>query len=182
MHWRTWARLRQPVVKEFENESFPRYGLVLDTFIGRESEEVFEEAVSLAASFAVTVDTRESMLELLFVGENAYRFSAGGPGGGPATEKMLEILAGVQPLPREEDFQRLKKHVLRRLGDMAVCVFVFLKWDPARESLVRDVRSAGIACLPLVVVDEEEPAPHPEVCQLRAGRIQEDVWRLEDYA
>ncbi|HWQ93657.1 MAG TPA: DUF58 domain-containing protein, partial [Clostridia bacterium] len=52
IHWRSWARAGKPVVKEFEDEFFVRHALVLDTFTDHPSSVAFEEAVSVAASFA----------------------------------------------------------------------------------------------------------------------------------
>ncbi|MEE9552006.1 MAG: DUF58 domain-containing protein, partial [Gammaproteobacteria bacterium] len=51
IHWRSFAKLSKPVVKEFQDEFFVRMGLVLDTFIADTPEEIFEEAVYVAASF-----------------------------------------------------------------------------------------------------------------------------------
>jgi uncharacterized protein (DUF58 family) len=51
IHWRSWAKAGKPVVKEFEDEFFVRHALVLDTFTEHAHSEVFEEAVSVAASF-----------------------------------------------------------------------------------------------------------------------------------
>ena len=181
VHWRSWARLRYPVVKEYENESYPRFALVLDTFLGDRSDTVFEEAVSLAASFAASIGTLESMLELLFMGEEAFQFASGGPGGGPATDKMLEILAGVEPASRTTKFSALDTLVRRRTEEVAACVMVFVQWDEARRQLVRNVRATGAVCLPIVVVSEMEPHPDPEVCPLRVARIEEDLWKLEDH-
>ena len=50
IHWRSWAKAGKPVVKEFEDEFFVRHALVLDTFTDHPNSEVFEEAVSVAAS------------------------------------------------------------------------------------------------------------------------------------
>jgi len=58
IHWRSWAKAGKPVVKEFEDEFFVRHALVLDTFIDDPHSELFEEAVSVAASFASTVLTQ----------------------------------------------------------------------------------------------------------------------------
>src|SRR5258707_1211331 len=63
IHWRSWAKAGKPVVKEFEDEFFVRHALVLDTFVRRQQSEVFEEAVSVAASFACVVRTQESLLD-----------------------------------------------------------------------------------------------------------------------
>ena len=66
IHWRSWAKTGKPIVKEFEDEFFVRHALVLDTFDGEPNSEMLEEAVSVAASFACTVLTQESLLDLLF--------------------------------------------------------------------------------------------------------------------
>jgi uncharacterized protein (DUF58 family) len=58
-------------VKEFEDEFFVRHALVLDTFTDEPHSEILEEAVSVAASFACTVLTQESLLDLLFVGNGS---------------------------------------------------------------------------------------------------------------
>jgi len=52
IHWRSWAKAGKPVVKEFEDEFFVRHALILDTFTDHPNSEVFEDAVSVAASFA----------------------------------------------------------------------------------------------------------------------------------
>ena len=67
IHWRSWAKLGRPVVKEFQDEFFVRHALVLDTFTDPDDVQIFEEAVSIAASFACSIDTQESLLDLLFV-------------------------------------------------------------------------------------------------------------------
>ena len=77
IHWRSWARTGKPIVKEFEDEFFVRHALVLDTFGDHLNHELFEEAVSVAASFACTLQTQESLLDLLFVGAEAYMFFFG---------------------------------------------------------------------------------------------------------
>ena len=97
IHWRSWARVGRPVVKEFEDEFFVRHALVLDTFTDHPHSEVFEEAVSVAASFACTLPTQESLLDLLFVGPQSYCFTAGR--GVAHVDQMLEILASVRAVP-----------------------------------------------------------------------------------
>src|SRR5262249_5934291 len=95
IHWRSWAKAGKPIVKEFEDEFFVRHALVLDTVTPYPHSEAFEEAVSVAASFACTLQTQESLLDLLFVGLQAYCFTVGR--GLAHTDQMLEILASVRP-------------------------------------------------------------------------------------
>ena len=58
IHWRSWAKTGKPIVKEFEDEFFVRHALVLDTFTDQPHEDQFEEAVSVAASFACRSEER----------------------------------------------------------------------------------------------------------------------------
>ena len=109
IHWRSWAKAGKPIVKEFEDEFFVRHALVLDTFTDHPHSEVFEEAVSVAASFACTLLTQESLLDLLFVGPQAYCFTAGR--GLAHADQMLEILASVRAC-RDQPFRALEQLVL----------------------------------------------------------------------
>ncbi len=107
IHWRSWAKTGKPIVKEFADEFFVRHALVLDTFGDHPQGELFEEAVSVAASFACTIQTQESLLDLLFVGAEAYCFTAGR--GLAHADQMLEILASVRGLLRENFLHRWKR-------------------------------------------------------------------------
>jgi len=74
IHWKSFARSGKPVVKEHQDEFFERYALVLDTFTRGSSLQAFEEAVSIAASFAATIETHECLLDLLLrQGFSPYR-------------------------------------------------------------------------------------------------------------
>lgn len=148
IHWRTWARVGKPVVKEFEDEFFVRHALVLDTFTGRPQSEVFEEAVSVAASFAASVQTQESLLDLLFVGPQSFCFTVGRGLG--QTDQMLEILAAVRTCANRP-FDDLEHLVLNHIQAVSGCVCVLLNWDEPRREFVRKIRALGVPTLVLVV-------------------------------
>src|SRR5258706_610977 len=97
IHWKSYARVGRPVVKEYLDEFFVRHALVLDTFTTHLGDPVFEEAVSVAASIAISMQTQESLLDLMFVGPEAYCFTAGR--GLAHTEQLLEGLACGGPCP-----------------------------------------------------------------------------------
>ncbi len=181
IHWRTWARAGRPVVKQFEDEFFVRHALVLDTFTNHPESEVFEEAVSVAASFACTLQTQESLLDLLFVGPQSYRFTAGR--GLAHTDQMLEVLASVRPC-RKHRFVALEQLVLENIGVVSGCVCVLVAWDQERCDFVKKLRGLGVPVLVLVVVPAGQkptldPGPmrdEPErFLVLEAGSIQEGV-------
>lgn len=184
IHWRSWAKVGQPIVKEFEDEFFARHALVLDTFTERPRSDEFEEAVSVAASFACTVLTQESLLDLLFVGPQAYCFTAGR--GVAHADQMLEILASVQPC-EGRTFDTLERLVLGHVGVVSGCICVLLAWDETRQRLVGKLKALGLPVLALVIVPAGEgKAPEPGPMQdaperwrvLEVGRIEEQLVRL----
>jgi uncharacterized protein (DUF58 family) len=184
IHWRSWAKTGKPVVKEFEDEFFVRHGLVLDTFTDHPHSEVFEEAVSVAASFVCTVRTQESLLDLLFVGPQSYRFTAGRSLA--HTQQMLEILASVRPC-REHPFQKLEHLVLTHVGALSGCICVFLAWDEARRGFIEKLKRIGVPVLALVIAEPGQSAaldpgplrdePH---CfhAIEVGQIEQSLSRL----
>jgi uncharacterized protein (DUF58 family) len=149
IHWRSWAKAGKPVVKEFEDEFFVRHALVMDTFTSNPRDEAFEEAVSVAASFACTIQTQESLLDLLFVGPESYCFTTG-RGLGQA-DQMLEVLAAVTPC-RDRPFRALEHLVLTHVSAVSGCICVLLSWDQERQDFVKKLRLLGLPVLVLVVV------------------------------
>ncbi len=185
IHWRSWAKAGRPVVKEFEDEFFVRHALVLDTFTDDPRGEVFEEAVSVAASFACTLQTQESLLDLLFVGPQSFCFTAGR--GLAHVDQMLEILASVRPC-REARFGALEHLVLNHVPRVSGCICVLLAWNEERRDFVEKLRALGVPALVLVIVGADqdkslEPGPmadEPERFRaLAVGRIEQDLANLK---
>ena len=156
IHWRSWAKVGKPIVKEFEDEFFVRHALVLDTFADEPRSEILEEAVSVAASFACAVLTQESLLDLLFVGPESYCFTAGR--GLANADQMLEILASVKNCG-DKKFETLEQLVINHVSVVSGCICVFQKWDDARKKLVEKLRMLDVPVLVLVVVDPGEVKP-----------------------
>jgi uncharacterized protein (DUF58 family) len=177
VHWRSLARAGRPIVREYQDEFFVRHGLVLDTFVDTPTP-VFEDAVSVAASFAASITTQDSLLDLIFVGPKAYVFTAGRGVG--HVDRMLEVLAEVLPC-RDHDFDALHRLVVERHGLLSGLVCVFVTWDAARRALVDHLRALGVPALLLVV--SADAALDPELSavgarRLTPGRIAEGLVRL----
>jgi uncharacterized protein (DUF58 family) len=184
IHWRSWAKTGKPIVKEFEDEFFVRHALVLDTFSVQPHSEAFEEAVSVAASFACTIQTQESLLDLLFVGAEAYCFTAGR--GLAQADQMLEILASVR-VCSGKPFQTLENLVLNHAGLVSGCVCVLLAWDEPRRNFVKKLKAIGTPVMVVVVVPAApakpfEPGPmrdEPDHFHtLVVGQIEQGLSRL----
>jgi uncharacterized protein (DUF58 family) len=184
IHWRSWAKAGKPIVKEFEDEFFVRHALVLDTFDDEPNGEVLEEAVSVAASFACTVLTQESLLDLLFVGNESYCFTAGR--GLAHLDQMLEVLASVRNCA-DKHFDTLESLVLKHISAVSGCVCVLQRWDDARRHLVKTLRALGLPLRVLVVTRPGEKKPdagpmrdEPESFHvLEIGQIEEQLAELK---
>jgi uncharacterized protein (DUF58 family) len=182
IHWRSWARTGKPVVKEFEDEFFVRHALVLDTFTDRPHSEAFEEAVSVAASFACTLDTQDSLLDLLFVGAKAFCFTAGR--GLAHADQMLEILASVKTCDGRP-FEHLENLVIEHAASVSGCICVLLAWDEPRQELVRKLEALGLPVMVLVITEPDgkielngEPRPG-KFFVLEAGKIERGLANLK---
>jgi uncharacterized protein (DUF58 family) len=149
IHWRSWARTGKPIVKEFEDAFLARHALVLDTFDDEPNSEIFEEAVSVAASFACTVLNQESQLDLLFVGNQSYCFTAGR--GLDHADDMLKILALVSHC-RDKKFELLEQLVLNHIPVVKGCICILQKWEETRKEFVEKLRGFGVQLLVLVVM------------------------------
>lgn len=174
IHWKSWAKMGRPIVKEVEDVVFPRYALVLDTFAaGAETE--FEEAVSVAASFVAEIDTEEVMLDLMFLGDREHVITAGR--GLADSMKLLEALAAVALSPAE-NFEMLSRLMARHAHDLSACICIFTGWSESRAAFLRSLDALGVTTVALAIVTDASPLPgrvHP----LRPTHVQEDLmkWR-----
>jgi len=184
IHWKSWARVGKPVIKEFQDEFFVRHALVLDTFVHSVQDRIFEEAVSVAASFASTVQTQESLLDLLFVGTEAFCETIGRGQG--QIQHLLKVLACVQPCD-DHSFPVLSSLVLSRRALMSGCICVFSSWDRERYDLVHGLTGLGVRPKVFLITDgkrsnistEMDLAEKPAWLHLlEAGKIQEGLAKI----
>ena len=174
IHWKSWARTGRPIVKELEDTYYPRYGLILDTLSTQQSDQQFEEAVSVAASFAASIDTNESLLDLMFVKNEAHIVTAGR--GVERAEKLLEVLAGVTP-SRSTDYDSLLRLVIRHSDDLTACLVVLNGWDSQRAEFLQKLSRHGIICAPLVIGTGSAPAGISGHW-IESGHLERDLRRL----
>jgi uncharacterized protein (DUF58 family) len=182
IHWKSWARTGKPVVKEYADEFFTRHALVLDTFAD-EGGIVFEEAVAVAASLVSNVELGDSLLDLMFVGTEAFCFTTGRSVG--HTEKMLEILACARACT-DKTFTSLDELVVGRAAILSSCICVLLAWDEPRQEFVRRLRALRIPVKVLLLTEPGGGAPDPGAMRdvpslfhvLEIGKIEEALRRI----
>jgi uncharacterized protein (DUF58 family) len=184
IHWKSWAKMGEPIVKEYQDEFFVRHALILDTFQETDQSEILEEALSVAASFAYTIQTQESLLDLMFVGTEAHCFTSGR--GIAHVDRMLEILASVRAC-KDKPFSTLPALVMQRASMLSGCVCVLLSWDEERQKLIHLLKALHLPVLVLVIADDGasqalDPGPmksEPEnLLRLQVGKVKEGLARL----
>lgn len=183
IHWKSWARVGKPVVKEYQDEFFVRHALVLDTFPAAPDETVFEAAVSVAASMLCARRAQDSLLDLVFVENQAYCFTSGR--GLAQQDSMLKILAAVSPA-HDQRFGTLADAVAERAPALSGCICVLLAWDEPRHALIRRLKVLGVPLLVLVVAGSGREAltPGPMADEpycfhvLRADQLEQDLAAL----
>ena len=149
---------------------------MLDTFTAGVSFRSFEEAVSIAASFAATIETQECLLDLLFVGSEAYCFTAGR--GQLHAENMLEVLAHTMPC-EDKPFPDLIAALQERRNQLSGCILVLLRYDSERRTLLDELRASALPFIALIVGDKPTHAPlEPDVRFLKLDRIEEGLAAL----
>ena len=175
IHWKSFARAGEPIVREYQDEFLERHALVLDTFGSGADEAGFEEAVSIAASYACTIHTQECMLDLMFVGAESYCYTAGR--GQLQTANLVEILAGVR-ICADKPFRELGEAVLAQRAMLASSICILLAWDAPRQEFVRQLRVSGIPSRVLVVTASDIPDKPEWLRVLAPGKIQEGLAAL----
>lgn len=152
IHWRSWARLGRPVVKEYQEEYFSRVALVLDTFLPRRprprERERFEAAVSLLASLADQLGRSEEVVDVFAAGPDLYEVSAGRSLG--SFDSVLDVLACLDP-SSAPPFESVAPALRDRLSRLTTVIAVLLDWDDAREAFLRGLRTQGVALRVFVV-------------------------------
>lgn len=151
IHWKGFAKLGKPIVKEYQDEYFVRHALVLDTF-GLGEGDVFEAAVTVAASFAARIETRDSLLDLLFFSDEVHQVTSGRRGAG--NDFLLEALACVRPCP-DRNFARLSDSVIEKSAGLSGCICILLAWDKPRREMVQRLENAGVPSLVLIIAPSE---------------------------
>lgn len=177
IHWRSFAKLNRPIVKEYQDEYFIRYGLILDTYLNKGSDLVFEDAVSVAASFMSAQKEQDALLDLMFIGNNTYRYTSGR--GLAGTENTLEILACIEPV-YESNIQRMEAMIKLYGHECSALICILLDLDDARKALLKTLSQFDIPVKILLVTEAEEltidkDLPSDDINILHHHRLQHDL-------
>lgn len=154
IHWKSWAHTGKPIVKELEDTCFPRYAMILDTFAHSPDPTIFEEMISITSSFISGLNQQRSLIDLMFIAEKAHTVTAGR--GLERTEKLLEVLAGLQIEPNER-FNDLSAAVIGHRDHITSCLVILNGWNESRRDFIQKMCKADIPCVPIIVGSGEKP-------------------------
>ncbi len=150
--WKATARSGDTIVRQYQDEYFSRYGILLDTFIESGGHEVLEDAVSIAASIIVKQESANNLIELLFAGDNCI--SAVSTGRGQSAEhQMLEMLACIGRC-QSRQFSELAETVMAHSAVMSGLIMILIDLDDQRKKLIDYLKSMRIPHKIILVVTD----------------------------
>jgi uncharacterized protein (DUF58 family) len=155
IHWRSWARRGEPVVKEYMEEYFCRIAIVLDTFLPSRftpaQQASFEAAISVVASIADYFSRSEDIVDILAAGPDVYEVSAGRSLA--YLENILDVLACLGPC-HDPPFATIGPNLFEKLSQITTVVAVLQDWDTPREDFLKRVKALGTAVRAIVVHED----------------------------
>lgn len=178
IHWRSYARHGVPVVKEYQDEYFVRYGLILDTYLGNITDrDTFEEAVSIAASFMVAQRDQDTLMDLMFIDNQAYRYTSGKSH--HHINAILEVLACIEP-ELDSNLTRLQELLRKHIRECCGLVCILLALDDERLSLLRFLDDYAIPVKALVMgngieAPETRPFRNVDIHYIDSSQVQQEL-------
>lgn len=165
VHWRSWARHGEPMVREFHAPAHQHLAVVLDHYGVQSGEPLFEEAVSVAASLVEAAAAAGAGVEL-HLADASLRIDARR---GERADRLLAALACVEGVAGEGLDGRAAQ-LLAAPGTASVAMCVLTRWDDARARLLRQLAVAGLSVQVVLVrpvaggADADAPAAPPVAC------------------
>ena len=179
IHWRSFTKTGELIVKQYQDEYFNRHALVVDTHLA-DTPACFEAVIEVAASIVGSTRPRDSILDLVIAGTDVLELSAGrGLGDG---QRALTYLAETAPVAGD-DFSQVAALIRGRIGRLASVILVLGRDDPSRRALLADLRAHNLPTLYLQVVAEHDAAALVTnahgVQRLRIAHLAADLAGLE---
>lgn len=143
IHWRSWARLGKPIVKEYGEEYFCRLALIVDTVLPDHNDPVpLERAISLSAAITEYLSREEYVIDLFAAGPKLYYLQAGRSLA--YLQNIMDLLACLEPTPPDdESFLDMQVALFEEIEGISTAICVFTDWDLRRQRLVEELQNRG---------------------------------------
>ncbi len=173
IHAQSWARLGQPVVKEFREEYLPHAAMFIDNFCRKPSywswargktDQELEAALTISAAIADKLTRQNYLIDVFVPGwELTHIREKHGP---DQLDAILELTAAVEP-NRDDDFHSPQQEQMARIEELQNLLLVLLDWDEPRQTFVRELleRNVGIKIV-LISAQQAELVASEELVKL----------------
>lgn len=149
IHALSWARLREPIIKEFRDEYITRVAVVVDTYptpVPRWQQLIQGENPQFEASLSLTAAVVEYMVRqdyrIDFFGLGVPPLRGGGGRGTSYLQTVLHLLAGLEESVGE--FPGIPDDLVRELQYISAAVVILQEWNDERAAVIEALQSAGI--------------------------------------
>lgn len=158
IHWRSWARLGKPIVKEYGEEYFCRLALIVDTVLPEGADpDILEQSISLAAAITDYLSREEYVIDIFAAGPKLYYLQAGRSLA--YLQNILDILACLESTEHEDQtFEEMETALQEELEGISTTILLFTDWDERRARLVDLLLHRGTAIRGFLISHEEETA------------------------
>ena len=180
IHWPSTARIGEIIVREFQDEYISRMALIVDTSTRKlgSLRKIFsvkehfyndlEAALSLSAAVAENLLKGDFVVDIFAAGPEIYHLKTGRSLA--QFENILDILACIGPC-HGECFTGLKQEILSEISDIGSAIVILLRWDKAREDMVRRIAESGTAVKTVIIYENEIPQGPPGAVYLNSRSI-----------
>jgi uncharacterized protein (DUF58 family) len=141
IHWKSWAKVGRPIVKEQQDESAVHHALILDTFQPDADSEIFEAAIAVAISFLLQEQPEESLLDVVFADPQVRCVTV--RRGFRQRAQILETIATLGPC-QDRDLDVLAPMLQSRLPRLSGCFCIFLNLDATRFAFLKTLAQSGV--------------------------------------
>ena len=182
IHWKSWAKVGRPIVKEQQDEAIVHHALVLDTLLQEPDSDVFEEAVAVAVSFLMQEQTEELLLDLIYQADEVHCLTVGRSPKDRA--QALANLATIRPC-QDQTFAALMPIIQTRFPQLSGCICILTALDEARCSLLIQLAQYDLPVKILALYDgnirPDESLfdflpPNCSVHMISINQVQQDLW------
>lgn len=153
IHWKSWAKVGRPIVKEQQDESAVHHALILDTFHPEPQSDEFEAILAIATSILTQEQTQTTALLDVMFADQTVRCLTVRPGLRQRSQ-LLEKLATMSPCQTLK-FENLLPLVQSRLSRLSSCICVFLHWDETRNDLLEMLAQFGVPTKAIVLCENQ---------------------------
>lgn len=182
IHWRSFAKTGELIVKEYQDEYFDRHALVIDIQWPSSDDPVFEALISVAASLAGSEQARDAILDIIFAGETVIQLSAG-RGLGDSTQ-ALSYLAQAEA-NADSGFAELEQQVRQRAAQLASVIVISAQMDSRRREFMTALATQGLNVLGIEIIGSQEAPVLPQrvstatLVSVRSGHLAADLARID---